>query len=256
MLRLAGAAVNRCLKPLGIKITRNGHDWSDTKNYIPYKSTIAEAKKAGCSVGDYIDGIMNKIPGATQDTINGMARLGVFEKPINTVVEIGPGSGRYLEKTVAACKPRRYEIYETSKPWSVHLKDSYDVVLQPTDGRTLASTPDKSADLVQAHKVFSGVPSLCTFKYWSEMSRVCRVGGFVAFDILTEKCLGITTLRKWINSSIENGAYPAAMPRETAINFFQSENFDLVGTFLIPMTPGTTEVFVFQKVLDLVTSVM
>jgi hypothetical protein len=89
---------------------------------------------------------------------------------------------------------------------------------------------------------------LPTFGYWKEMSRVCRVGGFVVFDILTEVCLEPSILHKWIGSAIDNGAYPAAIPREAAINFFKSESFDLKGSFLAPMGPGFTEVFVFQKI--------
>lgn len=256
MLKSASAAVNRCLRPLGVKIIRNGHDWSDTKNFIPCQETIENAQKAGCTVGDYIDAVMNKIPGATQATINGMMELGVFEKPMKSVVEIGPGTGRYLEKTVAICKPDRYEIYETSPSWAAYLKQNYDVVLQPTDGRSLVSTPDQSADLVQAHKVFSSIPSLPTFKYWKEMARVCRGGGFVAFDILTEACLSIGVLHNWIASSIENGAFPAAMPRDTAISFFKSEGFDFKGSFLADMAPGFTEVFVFQKAVDVVSALI
>ena len=176
-----------------------------------------------------------------------IAALGVFEKPINTVLEIGPGSGRYLEKTLAHCTPERYEIYETSAPWAAYLQQNYNVILRPTDGRYLSSTPDHSVDLVQAHKVFSSIPSLPTFGYWKEMSRVCRAGGFVVFDILTETCLEPATLNKWIDSKTDNGAYPAAIPREAAISFFKSENFASNGSFCVQIGPGFTEVIVFQK---------
>jgi hypothetical protein len=256
MLKSASAIINKCLNPFGIKIVRNGHDWHDTKNFIPCAETIENARRNGCSVGDYIDGIMNKIPGATEATIRGMVNLGVFEKPINTIVEIGPGSGRYLEKTIAHCAPERYEIYETSAPWAAYLKKNYDVIQLPTDGRSLSSTPDNSVDLVQAHKVFSGIPSLPTFGYWKEMSRVCQTGGFVVFDILTEACLKPEILRKWIYSSIENGAYPAAIPKEIALSFFKSEHFDFKGSFFAQMGPGFTEVLVFQKLGNLIASIM
>lgn len=247
MFGSAGVILNKCINPLGIKIVRSGHNWQDTKNFIPCAETVENARRKGCSVGDYIDEVMNNIPGTTEATIKGMASLDVFEKPIDTVLEIGPGSGRYLEKTLAHCTPERYEIYETSAPWAAYLQQNYDVVLLPTDGRYLSSTPDRSVDLVQAHKVFSSIPSLPTFGYWKEMSRVCRDGGFVVFDILTETCLEPATLNKWINSGTDNGAYPAAIPREAAISFFKSENFDVKGSFCVQIGPGHTEVFVFQK---------
>ena len=116
---LAKGAVNWTIGALGVEVVRKSHhDWSDTRNFIPIEVTLAGAKRAGLSVGDYIDTVMNNIPGATQFTIDEMKRLGVFGRPVGTVVEIGPGSGRYLEKTIAACSPGRYEIYETSEPWA------------------------------------------------------------------------------------------------------------------------------------------
>lgn len=240
--------INACLSPLGIEIIRTRrHDWSDPRNFIPCQETIAAADRSGLSVGDYLDQVINKHPGATQVTIDGMKRLGVFAQRITNVVEIGPGSGRYLEKTMVACSPTRYEIYETARTWSSYLMAKYNVVVQPADGWTLRATPDNSVDLVHAHKVFCSVPSLTTFNYWTEMARICLSGGHVVFDILTETCLGLDTFHKWVNSSHEYGSYPAAMPRSIAIEYFSSREFDLVGTFCEPLGESTTEVFVFRK---------
>jgi hypothetical protein len=233
---------------LDLEVRRRGHDFSDTRNFIPFLSTFQAAERVGLSIGDYIDGIMNKTPGATQTTIDGMKALGVFAHPVETVVEIGPGSGRYLEKTIAECTPKRYEVYETSKAWADYIASKYRVVVRPTDGKTLSSTADDSVDLVQAHKVFCSIPSLPTWIYWTEMRRVCRMGGHVVFDLLTESCLDLSTLQRWVDSGIENGAYPAVMPRSLALYYFASCGFDIAGTFRVPMgVDRTTEVFVFRK---------
>ncbi len=248
ILKLARVALNRCVSPVGIEIIRkDSHDYSDQKNYIPFQQTIAAAERSGLSVGDYIDAVINNIPGATQATIDGMKRLGVFAQQITNVVEIGPGSGRYLEKTLVVCSPKRYEVYETAGPWASYIKTKYNVVMQPTDGRTLGATSDNSVDLAHAHKVFSSIPSLSAFNYWTEMARVCRSGGHAVFDIMTENCLDLETFQKWVNVRHETGSYPAAMPRTIAVDYFVNCQFDLVGTFLIPMSPGRTEVFVFRK---------
>jgi len=248
VLKSARKTVNRCLFPLGLEVIRkDSHDSRDQSNFLPFERTIAAAERSGLSVGDYIDEVMNKQPGATQATIDGMMRLGVFARRITNVVEIGPGSGRYLEKTVAACSPTRYEVYETAAPWASYVKAKYNVILQPTDGQTLRATPDNSVDLVHAHKVFSSIPSLPTFIYWTEMARVCRNGGYAVFDILTEACLDLDTLQQWVDSGLDTGSYPAAMPRAIAVGYFSSRQFELVGTFVVPMTPGRTEVFVFRK---------
>ncbi len=246
---LARSTVNRAMAKVGVQVVRadSQHDWNDTRTFIPLETTLRKAKEAGLSVGDYIDAVMNKIPGATQQTIDEMARLGVFAKPLRRVLEIGPGSGRYLEKTIAACHPEAYEIYETAAPWAKYVTENYPVVLQPTDGRSLAASANASVDLVQAHKVFSGIPFLPTCFYWTEMARVLRPGGYAAFDVITEDCLDGATLEKWLRSEIDNGAYPAVVPRAVVTTYFGGHGFDLVGTAMIPIGPGTTELFVFRK---------
>lgn len=248
---LAGAAkkfVNAAISPLGIKLVRNQHDWSDTRNFIPFAKTIDAAKQRGLAVGDYIDTVMNKTPGVTQRTVEEMARLGVFAGRVETVVEIGPGSGRYLERTQEHCSGCRYEVYETSPEWAKYVVEKYRVVWQPTDGKSLAATTSDSIDLAHAHKVFPGSHFLVTAKYWAEMLRVTRSGAHIVFDLITERCLDVGTLRNWIASNIENGAYPAVVPRTVAVSYFEAEGCDLIGTFIVPIgNIGQTEVFVFRK---------
>ena len=249
MLSALKHAVNKSLAPIGIAITRaDGHGWDDVANYIPFKQTTEKARMAGLSIGDYVDTVMNGVPDMTQNTLNNMASLGVFSKPMGTVVEIGPGTGRYLEKTLQAARPSRYEIYETAAPWSAYLVKEYNVTAQPTNGYALTYTPDSSADMVHAHKVFSGVPFMVTCCYWHEMSRVLGPGGWAAFDVVTERCLAGDTLRTWAESGTRNGSYPSVMPREVAVSFFTGKGFALAGSFIVPMPPGTTELLVFKRV--------
>ncbi len=248
ILRNLKSVVNKALAPMGVTITRaDTHDWNDVANFIPFEPTMAAARAAGLTVGDYIDSILNEAPGSSQSTIDKMAATGVFAGRMDNVVEIGPGTGRYLEKTLKACKPGRYEIYETAGPWSDYLVKEYSVALQPTDGYSLAATADASVDLVQAHKVFSTVPFMVTCCYWHEMARVIRPGGWAAFDVVTESCLGGDVLRAWARSDIRNGSFPAVMPRKVAVDFFTSKGFALAGNFVVPMKPGSTELFVFKR---------
>jgi hypothetical protein len=247
-IRAVKSVVNKSLAPVGIRISKVGdHDWSDTANFIPFQQTMERAGAAKMSVGDYVDTVMNGVPGSSQSTIDKMASLGVFSSALQTVVEIGPGTGRYLEKTLKAGRPSRYEIYETAGPWSTYLVKKYNVSLQPTDGYSLTSTADGSADLVHAHKVFSGVPFMVTCCYWHEMTRVIRPGGWAVFDVLTERCLSAQAMQTWAESGVRNGSYPAVMPRETAVGFFTGRGFTLAGSFIVPMPPGTTELLVFKK---------
>jgi hypothetical protein len=240
--------VRTALKRLGVDVRRiGGHDWTDIGSFIPFEPTLKAADAAGLSVGDYIDQVMNGIPGATQNTIDQMRSLGVFSGKLATVLEIGPGSGRYLEKTLRECSPERYEIYETAEPWAAYVVKKYGVVRQPTDGASLAATPASSVDLVQAHKVFSGVELMITLQYWREMVRVTRAEGYVAFDIVTEGCLMPETVARWVDSGMKTGAYPSAVPRQVAVRYFEENGFACVGSFLVPMGPGLTETIVFRK---------
>jgi SAM-dependent methyltransferase len=126
----------------------------------------------------------------------GLARLA---EPVQRVCEIGPGSGRYAEKVIAAVHPKVYEIYETATDWLPHLKTLPGAVIQPCDGRTLASTPSASLDLVHAQKAFVYLDFATTVGYFREMARVVRPGGVVAFDIVSERCLDEEILDMWVN---------------------------------------------------------
>jgi SAM-dependent methyltransferase len=244
----AKSIAKHCLRAVGLQVTRRPqHDWTDVTSFIPFSETLAAAEKAGLSVGDYIDTVMNRTPGATQATIDGMAALGVFSQPVATVLEIGPGSGRYLEKTIRACSPSRCEIYETAEPWARYVVQKHGAVRQPSDGTKLSATPTASVDLAQAHKVFSSIDLLPTLCYWREMLRVVRPGGFIVFDVMTEACLAPDTIDRWIDAGLHTGSYPAAVPRQAIIGYFERHGAECVGSFLVPMGPGTTETFVFRR---------
>jgi hypothetical protein len=246
-VRTLASAVNKSLAPIGIKINRtDGHDWSDVRNYRSFESIMELAQRAGMPVGDYLDSVDAGVPGMSQSTIDKMVSLGVFSKSLDTIVEIGPGAGRYLEKTLQIRRPKRYEIYETAAPWAAYLVREYKVTLQPTDSYSMSATADGSADMVHAHKVFSTVPFMVTCCYWHEMARVIRPGGWAVFDVVTERCLGGEIMQNWAKSGVRNGSYPAVMPREVAVSFFASHGFELAESFIVPLPPGTTELLVFR----------
>jgi hypothetical protein len=248
ILRTIRAALNSSLAPIGMQISRiDNHDWRDTANFIPFDRTIGAAEKAGMSVGDYVDSVMNGMPGSSQMTIDKLSSLSVFAQPMDTIVEIGPGTGRYLEKTLKAARPQRYEIYETAGPWATYLVEQYKVVRQQTNGSSLSATPSDSVAMVHAHKVFSGVPFMVTCCYWHEMARVIRQGGWAVFDVFTEDCLRGHAMQIWAESGICNGSFPALVPRGLAVTFFTSKGFTLAGSFIVPMPPGETELLVFRR---------
>jgi hypothetical protein len=233
--------VNRVFSYAGFELVRKGREFQD---YIPFQRTLQDAEKSGQSLSDYIDARFN-VPGTTQLTIDKMAELGAFDHRIERVCEIGPGSGRYLEKVKAACNPAYYEIYETSKPWRDWLVEKYQVTAQPTDGASLAATPSKSIDLIHTHKMLYGNSILTIFRYMTETARVVKDGGVVVFDLVTGECMSNELMARWVESGVDHAH--SMTPRQVPLDYYASQGFRCQGSFIVPLAPGVTEYFVFKK---------
>lgn len=156
---------------LGFKVTRR------KSHYIDAKKTIRNAKQLGKTVCEYVEEIWN-IKGNTDTIITKLKEVGAF-RHCNEVLEIGPGTGRYLESVLKEVKPSHYHIYEIDKDWANWLQKTYKpfVIAHPADGHSLSATPDNFCGLVHAHGVFVYLPFLTAFEYFSEIVRVCLQGG-------------------------------------------------------------------------------
>jgi hypothetical protein len=239
--------VNAALGRLGFRLSRSGYlAFEDYRGFIPFAQTLGEAQAAGLSVTDYVDSHYN-VAGATQDTVDRLAALGALHAGVKRVCELGPGSGRYLEKVQKACRPEAYEVYETALDWRDYVVRTFGVVGHDADGVSMKQTPDRSCDLVQAHKVFPGVPFLSTCRYLLEMARVVRTGGHVVFDVVTEDCMEPATLSSWLGGSADYQVYPNLLPKQYVRELMGGRGLELVGSFPVPMKPGATECFVFVK---------
>ena len=247
-LGYARRGLNSLLNRVGFELGRvdHRHNWDDYGTFIPFHDTLNKAAAAGLSVSDYIEKRHNR-SGATEETLEGMAAAGVFEADVEAVCEIGPGSGRYLFRTQERCHPKHYEIYETATDWAQWLETAYGVKVRPTDGRTLSATPDQSIDLIQAHKVFTGTPTLASISYMREMARVVRSGGSAVFDILTEGCLDPETVDAWLGFYSKLRIYPAIMPKQFVIDVLQERGLSFQDSFFVDMRPGRTECMIFKK---------
>ena len=245
--RVTRDSINSLLNVVDVELVKKKKYFSDYRDYIPLQETVEAARQANMSVGDYIDFQHNE-PGATQKTIDKLKELGVFDTNIDKVCEIGPGSGRYLEKIFQICGPDCYEIYETSDEWAKWLVSNYPIVEQPTDGSSLLGTPSDSMDLVHTHKVLPGQPSLVICRYYLEMIRVVRKGGKIVFDIVTEQCMEDDMLDSWLRAGAGYQHYPCLVPRQFTIDFFGSRGFSFDGDFLVRMKPGWTNYFAFTNI--------
>jgi hypothetical protein len=239
--------LNSALGPAGFELKpKDKSAKRQIQDFIPLEETLAGARAAGMSVGDYVERNHNK--GATQETIDQMASLGVFQHPIARVSEIGPGSGRYLERVVKACQPGYYEIYETARDWAAWLVETYHVTSQPCDGVSLVPTPSQSIDLVHAHKLFVGLPFLLTCHYLAEMARITRDAGWIVFDVLSEDCMQEENLAAWYAIKPWSWEWtPTVMPKRYLIDYLGRRHAQFAGSFFISLWPGKTEVFAFRK---------
>lgn len=235
--------LNTLLGVTGFQLVRAGENSHVINPYRAFKRTQAEARTAGLSVGDYID-CKFQVPGATQATIDQLASLGILGKGARSICEIGPGSGRYLERVQRLCRPSSYEIYEPDKPWSEWLARRYSVKAHNADGFTLRATTDGSVDLMHAHKVFVYLRSIVMCRYFDEMIRVTRDGGWIVFDIFSENCMTDAALEKWVTAGV---FYPCMMSLEFVLGFFRSRGCSLLSRFFAPMKPGESEYLVFVK---------
>jgi Methyltransferase domain len=215
------------------------------RSFLPFKETLAAAQAASLSLGDYVESQYSQ-PGSTQNTIEQMRSMGVFQGRIERVCEIGPGSGRYLERIIQACHPSYYEIYEPAPEWSDWLTQTYKVTAHPSDGVSLAYTPDHSIDLVHAHRVLVYLPFFTSCRYLVEMARVVADGGQVVFDIITDECMDIGTLDKYITSDIRY-SNRCVMPKQYAVALLSREGLSLDGSFFVPLSPGKAQYLVFSK---------
>ena len=238
----AGRAVNSSLRPLGVQVIRGSSTDPAVKIFISARKTLAAARQSGLSVGDYIDQTFAE-PGVTAATVKAMLDLGGLQGQVSRVCEIGPGSGRYMEKVIEFLHPNVYEVYETADDWVRYLRTFPTALVRPCDGRTLSSTATASVDLVHAQKVFVYLDFWTTARYLDEMARVVRPGGTVAFDLVTEDCLDEATLAYWM----EHGSMYRLIPRGWAIDFLSSRGLSYVGRYFPVLPPGTSELMVFRR---------
>jgi hypothetical protein len=237
------AVLNCLLRPAGIEILRRGSSHPHIRRYVSAKKTLNAATKQGISVCDYLESIWHEA-GNTQKVIDHMQKLGVFDEPISSICEIGSGSGKFLEKTIARCRPSHYESYEPDVDWASWLAREYGVVSQSCDGYSLAHTSTSSVDLVHAHGVFVYLPFLTTYRYFHEMARVASEGGHIVFDILSEDCLDEVSVYEWLRAE-QN--YPCILPHRYVLDIFDNFGFCLCGEFLSQLGSGRSRYMVFKR---------
>jgi ubiquinone/menaquinone biosynthesis C-methylase UbiE len=236
----AGKTLNKFLALIGLKIVRYV---SKPGGYISAKTTIEAAEKSNQSVTDYVESMWHE-QGVTQQVIGKFREFGALSLSTKQVCEIGTGTGIFAEKILKNYDISEYESYEIDQDWSAWLASTYKMVSHQATGESLNETQSNSIDLVHANGVLVYTPFLITCRYFLEMSRVTKSGGFAVFDILSEDCFDEDTLEAWLKSKI---FYPCILPKEYVKTFFADHQFSYLGEFSRKFGEGKSIYLIFQK---------
>ncbi|HVU89660.1 MAG TPA: class I SAM-dependent methyltransferase [Pirellulales bacterium] len=211
--------------------------------FLDFDETITAANAAKQEVGDYLETLWGCVGQATT-VVEEMLSHCELTKGIS-VLEIGPGSGRFLKHTLDRLESCTYEIYETAPAWERWLYSTFkSVIARAADGISLSQTESGSCHLVHAHGVFVYVPLLVSFSYFREMMRVCRPGGYVVFDMFPEDTFDSEEINKWLQTPER---FPVVLPRGTVEAWFSSGAFYLVHQFNRRVGPGQAQYLIFKK---------
>jgi SAM-dependent methyltransferase len=233
--RIVKSAASKC----GFQIERAGARGSN--GYISAAQTIANADRAGLSVLDYVESLWDE-KGLTQRQVD---RITLACPNARAILEIGPGTGRYIDLLMRSYGDVSYELYETAPDWRDYLKRTFPTLTHhEADGSSLRQTADASIDLAQAHGVFVYLPFLTTCQYFIEMDRVTKPGSCIVFDVFTEACMDEPTITKWL-ASVHR--YPAMVPALFIESFWGERGFRQVDRFLVKNGAGVAEYFIFIK---------
>jgi ubiquinone/menaquinone biosynthesis C-methylase UbiE len=162
-----------------------------------------------------------------------------------TIVEIGAGTGRFLEQVLKRCPNHSYEVYETDAAWSQYLQKTYNVISRPTRGLDLAKTLDRSTDLVHADYVFAYLPATTCFRYFKEICCVIKPGGYIFFDAYLDTDCTVSAIEGWLRY---DDSYEVILPRASIIELFQRSNCELVDdSYVMRVYRGHTRYMIFRK---------
>jgi hypothetical protein len=214
------------------------------RRFLDFHRTELAAQKAGKPIGDYLEGIWN-CEGQADRVSRWMQKIGCYED-CGTILEIGPGSGRFLRPTLERARPGRYEIYETARCWAEWLARSNrpQVIAQPADGRSLGATQTASCDLVHAHGVFVYLKPLTSFEYFGELVRVASSTAHVVFDFFPSEGFDERAVLAWLAGK---DRFATLLPRRLVTGFFRHRGFELIATCHRQVAAGRATYVAFRN---------
>ncbi|SFF18299.1 glycosyltransferase [Thermoflexibacter ruber] len=214
-------------------------------NYISCEETVNEANKRGLSVGEYVEEIWNQ-QGQSEEVILELHSYGFFQTG-STMLEIGGGTGRYIDHVLKKYPVKNIISYEIAEDWSYYLEEKYAPILvrRDSDGFNLKFEKDSSIDNLVAHGVFVYLPLLHAFHYFREIARVTKNKGLVAFDIYTAEQFDIPMIDNWLDKG--GHYYPVIISQQLVVDYFSKLCFTYLGSFNNKHGYSFSTYLVFQK---------
>jgi SAM-dependent methyltransferase len=234
---------NRILNRFGYKLETKGLE------YLDPVTTVRAARDRNLDVCEYLEGFNIAGVGRRRDAIIAALRPSLPQH-LDAVLEIGAGTGMFLEKILDLCSPQTYEVYETSVGWVAHLEEQYSRRTQlrcyDCDGMTLRNTKTASVDAVFAHGVFVYLPLIVTFGYLEEAVRVLAPGGSLIFDCFLGERFGVDVIKQWQNDPYK-WSFPVVISEGLIGDFADRYGLTLVNTFDIGYHASFSTYFVYRR---------
>ena len=211
--------------------------------YIDCATTVQAAEDADLSICEFVERLWDQY-GQTKLIMNRAAKHVDFSE-VHTVCEIGPGTGRYVKKTIERMvRVDIYAIYETAQDWANWLEKEYPVKKRNANGVDLREEEDSTIDFCQAHGVFVSLSIYNTLIYIQEMTRVLKKGGHMLFDYLDENSFSADVGQQIIKNKID---YPSITPSDLVKNFLKENDCEIIAEFTNKYGKGHSNYILARK---------
>lgn len=235
--------LSRVLNIWGYKVVPKG------LGYFSAHDVVNKARQNNLSLCEYLEG--NKLGGLGKRRdliINALQQY--LPGKLTNVLEVGAGTGMFLEKIVEHYCPINYEVYETSLDWVSYLNHEYSgktgLKCHNADGSSLMGTTSESIDAVFCHGVFVYLPLITTFGYLEEMTRVAKPGGCIIFDCFLTHNFGLDILKQWQREP-HHWTFPVAISEDLIKEFLAKFGLICFGRFDTPHVASLSTYFVLRK---------